>query len=403
MALGESAGLDLQTGNNNLFLGYSAGLGGTPYTSATGNVAVGANSGDLLSNGASDNTFLGYLSAHTSSSANANTTGSGNTYLGYESGAGVASADSLQNTTAVGAKTTVNSNDTIALGCSTSVNGCSANGSVVSIGSQGYGTLSANTTLNALNVASAAYSVGTISTSGSSTTVTGAGTTFTSAMVGGTIYFVDSGGIYRNEYISAVASGTSLPIGTARTISASTHYVIVYGGNRTSITGAEILQNTTDSTTAFQIQKTNEDVLFRADTTNNRLIVGNATASSGADTTLFVVDSSSTANLPSGTNGGLVYDSSVDRLKLFEGGSYATVCTATNLACSGGTTDLQGAYNNSSSPATITTTSGSKSVIVAAGSTFDQSTALFQVRNSGGTPILNVDSLNNQGKRTWRK
>jgi hypothetical protein len=50
-------------------------------------------------------------------------------------------------------------------------------------------------------------------------------------MAGGTIYFIDSGGTYRSEYISSVnTGGQTLVIGNARTISASTTYVIVYAG-----------------------------------------------------------------------------------------------------------------------------------------------------------------------------
>jgi hypothetical protein len=61
-------------------------------------------------------------------------------------------------------------------------------------------------------------------------------------------------------------------------------------------------------------------------------------------------------------------------------------------ACS--TTDLQAAYNaDSAGVADITTTSSAKTILIKAGSTFD-STALFQVQDAGGTPVLTVDTTN---------
>jgi hypothetical protein len=273
-ALGYGAGSYSQTGSYNLFLGNWAGFGnGVTYTGSDNNTLVGARSGYYLSSSADNNTFLGESSGRTSTTANANTVGSGNTYLGANSGAGVASAASLQNTSTLGVNSVVSSNNTVVLGCTASVNGCSASGSVVSIGSKGYGTNSADSTLNLMNVGSTTYSTGTISTSGSSTTVTGSGTTFNSGMVGGTLYFLDSGGTYRSEYITASGGATNLTIGTARTITASTAYVLVYGGNRTSSTGAQILQNTTDSTSAFKVQSAAGTDVVNIDTTNSNLSV----------------------------------------------------------------------------------------------------------------------------------
>ena len=105
--------------------------------------------------------------------------------------------------------------------------------------SSGYATLNNASTLNALTVGAATYSPGavaTISTSGSSTTVTGsAAAAFTPGMAGGTIYFVDNGGVYRNEYITAYVSATSITIGNAHTINCRHSIcVVVYGGLKVS-------------------------------------------------------------------------------------------------------------------------------------------------------------------------
>jgi parallel beta-helix repeat protein len=111
--------------------------------------------------------------------------------------------------------------------------------------------------------------------------------------------------------------------------------------------GAVTFKNQTNSTSAFQIQSSGSDVLLTANTANNRIVVGNATASSSADTTLFVVDSTSTTNLPTGVNGGIVYDSTLNKFKIYENGAYKVICNTTDLGCgSSPTTTLQQAYNN---------------------------------------------------------
>ena len=123
-------------------------------------------------------------------------------------------------------------------------------------------------------------------------------------MVGGTIYFRDSGGTYRSEYIVSVSGATTLTIGTARTVSASTSYVIVWGGIRTSNTGAQILQNTVDSTSAFSIQNASNTKLLNADTTNMRITIGGASGSlSGRALEVTSVDITTTLRVGDGTNG----------------------------------------------------------------------------------------------------
>jgi len=155
-----------------------------------------------------------------------------------------------------------------------------------------------------MNVGSTTYSTGTISTSGSNTTINGSGTSWNSSMVGGTIYFRDSGGTYRSEYIVSVSGATTLTIGTARTVSASTSYVIVWGGIRTSNTGAQILQNTVDSTSAFSIQNASNTKLLNADTTNMRITIGGASGSlSGRALEVTSVDITTTLRVGDGTNG----------------------------------------------------------------------------------------------------
>jgi hypothetical protein len=65
----------------------------------------------------------------------------------------------------------------------------------------------------------------------------------------------------------------------------------------------------------------------------------------------------------------------------------------TGGSCSGSTGTLQNAYDNSSSPATITTSASLKGVLFKAGASND-STALFQVQNSSSVNLLTADSTN---------
>ncbi|HEX9679324.1 MAG TPA: hypothetical protein VGA08_01775, partial [Candidatus Saccharimonadales bacterium] len=74
--------------------------------------------------------------------------------------------------------------------------------------------------------------------------------------------------------------------------------------------------SSTNGTTAFEIQNaTGADTLFSADTSNNRVVIGNATGT-GTSTTVLVVDSS-TAD-PTGVNGAIYYNSTDNKFRCFE-------------------------------------------------------------------------------------
>jgi hypothetical protein len=121
---------------------------------------------------------------------------------------------------------------------------------------------------------------------------------------------------------------------------------------------------------------------------------GNITIGTSDTTgTLLVLDTKTSGGDPSPVAGGMYYNSSLSKFRCYEGGAWKD-CIA-----SGGTVTLQNAYDNSSSPATITTTSSTKGVIIQAGTGYDQA-ALFQVKRDGGTEVLTVDSSN--GKLTLR-
>ncbi|MDB5185692.1 MAG: hypothetical protein JWL85_215 [Candidatus Saccharibacteria bacterium] len=158
--------------------------------------------------------------------------------------------------------------------------------------------------------------------------------------------------------------------------------------------GSVSVRNQTNGLTAFVIQNAagTPDSLFVANTTNNQIKIGNDTATSGAETTMLVLDIATTANTPTGTNGGMFYDTNLGKFRCYQGGW--TNCIAADT--------LQTAYDNSSSPATVLLADGKNFVINAADTTTDPSVIVnlqcatcsanggrFAVQRSG-TDVLNV-------------
>ena len=111
-----------------------------------------------------------------------------------------------------------------------------------------------------------------------------------------------------------------------------------------SNTGQTLFRNTSNSATAFRIQRSTSDNIFTVETNNNRIKVGNDSAGSGADTTLFIVDSATTANQPTGVNGGIFYDTTLGKFRCYENGSYKDCDTGvTAVGAVSGTSTANGA------------------------------------------------------------
>jgi hypothetical protein len=164
-----------------------------------------------------------------------------------------------------------------------------------------------------------------------------------------------------------------------------------------------LFKNVSNNATALQVQNASGINVFGVDTNNglvnlgtpgasgtNGQIVFNSTNAGNFGVTIGVSSSlaaSYTLKLPNAapSQGQCLQVDAIDASQL----NFAT------CAGGGGSSDLQGVYNNSTSPATIATTSTAKGVIIKAGLTFD-SANLFQVQNSTGTTILNVDSANSR-------
>jgi len=164
-----------------------------------------------------------------------------------------------------------------------------------------------------------------------------------------------------------------------------------------------LFKNAINSTTALQVQNAAGVGIFGVNTStgavnlgtpgasgSNGQIVLNSTNAGGFGVTIAVSSSlaaSYTLKLPTAapTQGQCLQIDSLDASQL----NFAT------CAGGGGSTDLQGAYNNSATPATIVTASAAKGVLVKAGATAD-STTVFQVQNSSGSTVLAADTLNNR-------
>jgi hypothetical protein len=231
------------TGGNNFGLGTNA-LGAN--TTGSDNTASGSNSLDSNTSG-SNNTAFGYQALAT------NTTGTYDASFGY--GADVLS-NNLTNATSIGYNAKVGSSNSIILGSS---------GTNVGIGTS-YAP-------NLLTAATSTSSSGTITQNSGSNTVTGSGTSFSSSMVGGTLYYNNG----TTGTITAVSSSTSLTSSNATGGWSGATYIIVYGGFNITGSATVYLQPTSDSTTAFKIQNAaNTTTVLDADTVNGRIGIDTA-------------------------------------------------------------------------------------------------------------------------------
>lgn len=157
--------------------------------------------------------------------------------------------------------------------------------------------------------------------------------------------------------------------------------------------GSVLLKNQADSTTGFQIQNASgtPDILFTADTTNNRIKIGNDTAAASANSTLFIVDNAATVNAPSGANGGIYYDSTLNKFQCYENGSYKNCVATLKNAYDNGTTgviDLTDAKNFTIN--SVDTATDSNILVNLQCATCSASGGRFGVQDNG-TDVLTVN------------
>ncbi len=162
-----------------------------------------------------------------------------------------------------------------------------------------------------------------------------------------------------------------------------------------SNTGAALFKNSSNSTTAFQIQDAGGVGLLVADSSNKRVYVGDpATDTTG---TLLVLDTKTSAGDPTGVNGSFYYNSNAGKFRCYEGGAW-TNCLSTSAAST-----LQDVYDNSSSPANITLADGKDITLTLANTATDPNFLVniaasaggkFAVQNAG-TDSFSVNSSGN--------
>ncbi|HEX5798015.1 MAG TPA: hypothetical protein VFX79_01550 [Candidatus Saccharimonadales bacterium] len=193
---------------------------------------------------------------------------------------------------------------------------------------------------------------------------------------------------YGGFVLKAASSSATINLGATNATQ------INVGSTGTSIlfstgTGGVTVQGS-NSATAFRVQDSGaSNTLLTADTSNNRIIVGDGDDASSANTTLFVVDSASTTNAPTGVNGGIYYDTTLDRFRCFQDGSWTDCVTSIGTTV----TDLQSAYDGGN---TITTTEGNDIDVTLSDTTTDAnfiidiasgSSSEFKVQNNGSDVI----------------
>jgi len=121
---------------------------------------------------------------------------------------------------------------------------------------------------------------------------------------------------------------------------------------------------------AFQV-KNGATSLFNVDTASSQIAIG----TSDTIGTVLVLDTKTGSGDPTGTNGAMYYNSNSGKFRCYQSGSW------TDCVPAGAALTMQGAYDNSTSPATITTSSATKGVKIAAGTA--PTADLFTVDNTG--------------------
>jgi hypothetical protein len=271
-----NTGLGVYTLHANMAGSYDTAIGNGSVQSlnnaaSTFDTGVGNNSLNNLQNGASNTAVGSYALYYDNSNKNTAigawaltppdtlSTAEYDTALGYYAGAsdddGFYTPGSIQGSTAIGYEAQVQANNSLVLGDS------GQNSVKVGIGT----TIPTNT----FSVSPVYYSSGSANVGSAGTTVTGVGTTWTSAMVGMQFIFMNG----QSGIITAVGSTTSLTLSVSQPITATLHYRIQDIGFQVTSAGSAYVQNT--STTAFQIQTSSGTALLTADTTNMKVTVTN--------------------------------------------------------------------------------------------------------------------------------
>jgi hypothetical protein len=344
LSVGYDAGQNNSTGTGDTAVGTFAlqsattGAGATALgyqalnldSSGSNNTAIGSNALAYTTDGG-NNVALGDLAGVTSNSANANETGSNNTFIGYEAGPGTTTP--LQNASSIGTYSVVDESNALVLGCLNGVNGCTANTEV------------------GIDNATPAYALDVVGDINTSSTIKVNGTTVCS-----------STGCTASS-TSAILNGTSTQTGNFNIQSAATGSVggVIEGASgqtadlldlengsgakvvTVGATGNTLVQPSTNSTTAFQIQNAaGSTTLLAANTSTTQIsVTGQLAVTGGISTVGLTVPSAPTvANI--GTSGSTHYTYAVSALNANGGSTLDSATTQTT----GGNATLSGTNYN---------------------------------------------------------
>ncbi len=221
---------------------------------------------------------------------------------------------------------------------------------------------------NTLSVSPVQYSTGTITTAGSSTTVTGSGTTWVgNVTVGSEIIFAD--GVKRT--ITAVNNNTSLTVSSAVDYASPTAYVIYNAGLQVTSTG-KVGIGTTNPQTLLDV--------------NGSASLGSSGVGDAVAGTLINLQGGTTANtaVRIGTNGagGITIDSGTTGSILIGSGANAKTVTigSTNTTS---TLNLQGG------------TAGNINIGSVGASTLSSTVHIADTNNATGTQLVTIGSIQN--------
>jgi hypothetical protein len=345
------AGAGNLTGTSDTAVGYQS------LQNDTGgyNVGIGTDALEYNSSG-TGNTAIGNNSGLTSFGGNfASSTDNNNTFLGGYTGTGL-QFQQIQNASAIGFDSVVNQNNTVALGCNAGNVNCMATTSV-SVGSDGYAA-------GLFSVGDSIYNTGGISQSG--TTITGYGTTFTSAMNGATINY-DDGTSATVTYVSA----TSLTSSVSKSAS--------------SVTGTATESSGVVTGTGFTSSMVGEYIIFSGYAPQQ--IVTYTSATSISTNTLTTIASATSYTIAHGYT--LIYSGfNVSNT----GNGYVGIGTSAP-----GNLLSIGALTTASSGAQIAVSTGgtTNSGIVVQDVASQSSGYILQAQNSSGTVLASIDYQGN--------
>ncbi|HSX34997.1 MAG TPA: carbohydrate binding domain-containing protein [Candidatus Saccharimonadales bacterium] len=423
-----AARLTIAANGSNILLGSNTDLimqGATAYISNTQGSTRGESfgdgavaTGDAVAVGYNASSFFQGVAIGSTSSNNS----TGGVAIGYAAQSGYlataigSQSNAAQESVAIGVGALTNQHNSIAIGNSATVNHLSsivlgqgatdAADNQFVVGADGYeitemyvgsGVTDATPTGFVLQGTGGAGS----NVSGANVTLAGGKSTGSAA--GGNLNF-------------AISKGT----GSSSTLNSLTTVATFSGTD-----GSFLLQNATDSASAFKIvNAANSEVLFTADTTargaggGNRIKIGNSTGTNGG-LTLLQLDSTSTdptSNLGA-LNGSLFYNSNTNKVSLIENGQIKVICNTVDLGCGTGTVTLQSAYGNSTGGTTSeiiadatrgaldiqdrSTTNGGTiganllNVRATAATDATAGAAVFSVGNTGATLFKNTSDQNN--------